>query len=54
MFPDDLTTDLVAIGVGMDDADVEAAIRSCLTDSTVPADHMHAVARYVRWVTQPK
>ncbi len=52
--PDDLTTDLVAIGVGMDDADVEAAIRSCLTDSPVPADHMHAVARYVRWVTQPK
>lgn len=44
----DPCTQLVAIGTGMDAAEVESAIRGCLTAEPVPADHVHAMSRYTR------
>lgn len=41
-------TQIVAVGTDMDDAAVEADLRSCLTDEPVPADHLHAVIRLTR------
>ncbi|GAB48038.1 GTP-binding protein [Mobilicoccus pelagius] len=42
-------TQLVAIGTGMDDAAVEAALRGCLDEpGSIPADHLHALTRYLR------